>query len=253
MRSVDLISRVLSCNGCERTSMTGAVNGGANMLSIKPEVKRNTTMLNMVVRSRRATQSFKPEPVADHVLKELLELSLLAPSGYNLQPWRFIVVRDPENKKRLREAAMGQAKVEEAPVVVIACADPTAWHDDIDNMLEMSRNLGRITSNEVENTIRKGASFFLESVDNKIWATKQTMIAFTYLMLLAETYGLDTAPMEGFWEDKVKEAFDIPDHFLVLALLAIGYASKPDHEFGGRFDFEKLVSSETYGKPLKLE
>jgi nitroreductase len=41
-------------------------------------------------------------------------------SGYNLQPWRFIVVRDKEHRKRLRKAAMDQEKLSEAPVVLIA-------------------------------------------------------------------------------------------------------------------------------------
>jgi len=222
------------------------------MLTIKTNVLQSTTMLNVAVGKRRATQGFKPDPIPDNVLKELLELSFLAPSGYNLQPWRFLVIRDQANKKRLREAAMGQPKVEEAPVVVIASADPTAWRSDLDAMLEMGKRLGSIRSDEIASAIRAGATSYLESVDNKVWATKQTMIAFTHLMLLAETYGLDTAPMEGFWEDKVKEAFGIPEHMLVLALLAIGYAGKPDRPFGGRFDLETVVSSETFGRPLRL-
>lgn len=218
------------------------------MLAIKPNIQRDTTMLNVAVRKRRATQGFKPDPVPENILKEILELALLAPSGYNLQPWRFIAVRDPENKKRLREAAMGQPKVEEAPVVIIACADPTAWKEDIDRMLHMAREAESIKSDDMQKAIHDAAFAYLGSVDIRIWATKQTMIAFTFMMLLAETYGLDTAPMEGFWEDRVKQAFGIPEHMLVLALLAIGYADKPDRAFGGRFDLEALVSAEAFGR-----
>jgi nitroreductase len=60
------------------------------------------------------------------VLSAILRAGLEAPSGYNLQPWHFVVVRNPEQKRRLREAAMGQAKVEEAGAVIVCCGDPNA-------------------------------------------------------------------------------------------------------------------------------
>lgn len=221
------------------------------MLQMRKSLNSNTTPLNTAITNRRATNGYKSDPVPDELLQEMLELALLAPSGYNLQPWRFVVVRDQANRKKLRAAAMDQEKVEEAPVVVICCADPTAWEKDMDRALEMGKEAGAIPNDEVANTLRKYGTDYLNSVDNKIWATKQTMIAFTHLMLLAESYGFDTAPMEGFFEDKVKEAFGIPEHMLVLALLAIGKAGKPDRKFGGRFDLGTLVSSENFGTPFK--
>src|SRR5438132_1225321 len=73
-----------------------------------------------VLRERRATSHFTSEPVPDEYLDAILKFGAQAPSGYNFQPWRFIVVRDPANRKRLMGAAYGQEKVGEAPVVVIA-------------------------------------------------------------------------------------------------------------------------------------
>jgi nitroreductase len=221
------------------------------MLQLRKSLQSNTVPLNTAITNRRATVGYKPDPVPDEVLQELLELALLAPSGYNLQPWRFVVVRDEQNRKKLRAAAMDQPKVEEAPVVLICCADPTGWKNDLDDVFELGKQTGSMPSDEVAEKIRSAATSYLNSVDNIVWATKQTMIAFTHLMLLAECYGLDTAPMEGFYEDKVKQAFDIPEHLLVLALLAIGYAGKPDRKFGGRFDMSKIVSSEKFGMPFK--
>jgi nitroreductase len=63
-------------------------------------------LLPQVLLDRRATNHFKPDPVPEDVLQAILELTLQAPSGYNLQPWRFIVVRDPEKRKQLQKAAM---------------------------------------------------------------------------------------------------------------------------------------------------
>jgi nitroreductase len=73
-----------------------------------------------VVVERRATNRFTPEEVPEESLNAILRLGLQAPSGYNLQPWRFIVVRDEANRARLQAAAYNQAKVGQAPVVVIA-------------------------------------------------------------------------------------------------------------------------------------
>jgi nitroreductase len=83
--------------------------------------------LGEAIRERRATPHFDSTPIPDEDLEQIVRAGLEAPSAYNLQPWRFVVVRDPEMRKRLREAAMGQPKVEEAPVVIVACGDPLSW------------------------------------------------------------------------------------------------------------------------------
>lgn len=220
------------------------------MLKLVTPMRGATTPLNEAVTQRRATQGFNTDPIADEVLHELLGLALLAPSGYNLQPWKFIVVQNQDNKERLMKVAMNQAKVAEAPVVVIACANPNGWRDDLDKVIAMARETGQIKDDNVASQMREKASTYLSSVDNRVWATKQTMIAFTHLMLLAESYGIDTAPMEGFNEVEVKAEFNIPDDFLVLALLAMGYRSKPDRPYGGRFELGERVCFERYGNPV---
>src|SRR5262249_13700496 len=83
--------------------------------------------LDVVIRERRATPDFDGTPVKDADLKQILEAGLEAPSGYNIQPWRFVVVRDPQQKKALRGAAFGQQKVEDAGAVIVAIADLKAW------------------------------------------------------------------------------------------------------------------------------
>ena len=79
--------------------------------------------LSRAIAERRASPSFDESPIPDADLQKILQAGLQAPSGYNLQPWRFIVVRSPEQKKRLRSASFNQAKVEEASVMIVACGD----------------------------------------------------------------------------------------------------------------------------------
>jgi nitroreductase len=75
------------------------------------------------------------------------------------------------------------------------------------------------------------------------------MIALTTMMLVAETYGLDTAPMEGFDPAAVGREFGLPENAEVIALLAVGFGKDPDKPYGGRFGLSEIVSDEHFGKP----
>lgn len=208
--------------------------------------------LAAAVSRRRATPSFKPDPVPEELLNDLLETATMAPSGYNLQPWRFIVVRDAESRRRLRAAALGQPKVEQAPVMIIACGDRLGWRDgDLDRVLSDGKTTGYIKDEKMAEGIRRNARQYLESTDIDVWVTRQTMIAFTFLLLAAEMRGLDTAPMEGFDEAKVREAFAIPSTARVIALMAIGYGQPPDKPYGGRFPLDRVVFDDRYGAPWR--
>jgi len=213
------------------------------------------------VKERRATQSFEDVPIHDADLEKIIREGLEAPSGYNLQPWRFIVVRDHEQKKKLREAAFGQPKVEQASAVIVACGDPQGWKDgDLEEMLRLAREHGFGGDAEHE-VARRNATNFLGGAPGKaagieptfdLWVNRHTMIAYTTMMWAAETLGYDTAPMEGFLEDKVKELLKIPQRVRVVALLAIGRRKGPDHPHGGRFDPSRTVFAEEWGKKIEF-
>src|SRR2546429_6768900 len=83
--------------------------------------------LSQAIKDRRATPGFLPDPVPENDLKKILEAGLSAPSAYNLQPSRFVVVREAEQRGRLRQAALNQLKVEEGPVGIVGCADLESW------------------------------------------------------------------------------------------------------------------------------
>ena len=95
--------------------------------------------LSLAIKERSATPSFADLPIHTADLEKIIRAGLEAPSGYNLQPWRFVVVRDREQKKKLRQAAFRQPKVEQASAVIVACGDPGGWKDgDLEEMLRMS-------------------------------------------------------------------------------------------------------------------
>src|SRR5215469_18668727 len=99
--------------------------------------------LSQAIAQRRATPSFDGSPIPNEALKKIIEAGLRAPSGYNMQPWRFVVVRTPEQRRRLRSASFNQAKVEEASAVIVACGDADGWRNgDLEEMLRMGREHG---------------------------------------------------------------------------------------------------------------
>jgi len=214
--------------------------------------KTNKT-LSQAIQGRRATPSFDGEPIPAEDLRQILDAGLHAPSGYNLQPWRFVVVQSTEQKKKLRAASYNQGKVEEASAVIVACGDADGWRKDLDLVLEKGRKGGMPESYAVQaqNSVPNYMSSF-SSGQMQGWLNKQVMLAFTHMMLMAEVMGYDTAPMEGFEQDKVHEVLRLPLSYWVVALLALGHAKGPDKFDGGRFDIGHTVFGEEFGKSLKL-
>lgn len=217
--------------------------------------------LSQAIKERRATPRFEDFPIHTADLEKIIRAGLEAPSGYNIQPWRFVVVRDREQKKKLRQAAFGQAKVEEASAMIVACGDPQGWKDgDLEEMLRISAEHGFNDPAEQEG-VRKGVTGFLGGPPGQIagiaptfdlWANRQTMIAFTTMMWAAETLGYDTSPMEGFMEDQVKALLKIPARVRVVALLGIGRLKGKDKLYAGRFPASRTVFADTWGESIEF-
>lgn len=208
--------------------------------------------ISKIVRERRATPSFDGAPVPEKDVKQILSAGLSAPSGYNMQPWRFIVVQQEEQKRRLRAASYNQAKVEEASAVIVACGDRDGWRKDLDEMLRLGRAAGMTEGYAAQAEISVPAYLSSFSEDQMTgWLNKMVMLAFTSMMLMAEVMGYDTAPMEGFEQQRVCETLKLPMSYWVVALLAVGHLKGEDKFDGGRFDISHTVFGEEYGKPLK--
>ncbi|HEX8142816.1 MAG TPA: nitroreductase family protein [Pyrinomonadaceae bacterium] len=201
-----------------------------------------------VVLERRATIHFREdEEVPADILRAILQLGAQAPSGYNLQPWRFIVVREAENRKRLQQVAYNQPKVAEAPVVIICLGMTQEWKERADEVFQEGAQRG-LGNPDAWQQARDGAVQFVSSLAAPVWVNRHTMIALTTMMLAAEAYGFDTAPMEGFDAAGIKREFGIPDEAEVVSLLAIGRAAAPDKAYPGRFELERIVYNERYGE-----
>ncbi len=208
--------------------------------------------LSRAIAERRASPSFDEIPIPDADLLKILQAGLSAPSSYNLQPWRFIVVRSAEQKKRLRGASYNQAKVEEASVMIVACGDADGWRSgDLEEMIRLGR-AGGMPEKYAEQAKSTIPNYLSDHPNMPMWLTRQVMLAFTHMMLMAEVLGYDTAPMEGFEQEKVHEVLKLPLSYWVVALLGIGHLKGPDKYHSERFNMARTVFTEEYGNPIRL-
>lgn len=207
--------------------------------------------LSAAIRERRSTPRFSDKAVIAEDLRQILQAGLSAPSGYNTQPWRFVVVTEADQRKQLCKASFDQPRVAEAPVVVVACGDESNLGTEVlEDMLRLAKEHGYGDERQHE-LVRHNFPSFLASVEKTVWLNRQVAIALTHMMLMAEVLGYDTAMMEGFRETEVKQLLAIPDSAHVVALLCIGTLQGPDKPFGGRFELSRTVFDGVWGKPLK--
>ncbi len=197
---------------------------------------------------RRSIRKFKQDPIPEDKIRLLLESARLAPSGTNTQPWRFVVVKDDNTKKKLQEAAHNQRHVRQAPVVIACCADLSAFKEfskRVDELIN-SGALPERTRDVFIPYLKKGMDT-VKKQDLVTAAAANVSIAVEHMVLQAVELGLGTCWVRWYDDNKVKEILGIPDFVEVIALLPVGV---PDEDTGQRprLSIDKIVYSEKYGE-----
>ena len=153
------------------------------------------------IKTRRSIRKYKPEPIPEEKLRNILEAARLAPSAGNRQPWRFVVVQNKGLKKALAEAANNQTFLNDASAIIVAIGDP-----------EVSAR----------------------------WYERDPMIALEHIVLAATAMGYGACWIGAFDEDAIKHLLKIPANVKIIALLPIGIpdekpAPRPRKEFAEIF------------------
>ncbi len=183
-------------------------------------------VLNVVdaINTRRSVRSYTDQPVPQADLEQILELTGRAPSAWNLQPWRFVVVRNPDVKEQLKEAAYGQGQVGSAPVVIVLYSDMAHTLEHVEDTLHPG--IPAAERPERAEGVRK-AFAARSAAERETWGAGQSYIALGYLSLAARSLGYDTSLMLGFDPAKVKAILNLPEHVAIPALIALGVAAEP--------------------------
>lgn len=174
--------------------------------------------------ARRSIRKYEPTPIPRAHLEEILRVTGLAPSPWNLQPWRFVVVEDVATKLKLQEAAFGQPQVGGAPAVIVMYSDMTDAIDTVEETVHpgMAGPAGDKAAADIRATF---AGF--TPADKAAWGFAESNIALGYLLLTAQAHGYSTSPMLGFNPDAVKTLLNLPADARIPALVAIGIGAEP--------------------------
>jgi len=187
-----------------------------NLLSTKEAMSR-----------RRSIRKFKPDPVPEECITALLESARLAPSGCNAQPWRFKVVRDPDKRLLLAQAAHNQMFIAEAPVVIVCCADVQGYLDGSVSGIQDLGKIGAVEDQVVKvlvKNIGQLRTYSVEQLGARIAAN--VAIAIEHMVLRALDFGLGTCWIRFLDAERIKQMFGWGEKIFVVALLPVGYPAE---------------------------
>jgi len=194
------------------------------------------------IKTRRSVKHYDPaHRMSDEEVNELLSLALLSPTAFNIQNWRFVVVSDPDLRKKVREVAWDQAQVTDTSLFIILCADLNSWQND-------PARYWKCAPREVQD-------FILPAIDNYYRSKEQVQrdeamrscgIAAQTLMLAAKSMGYESCPMDGFDFDKVGEIINLPPNHVIAMFVAIGKETKEAWVRPGQLPLDEVVIKDSF-------
>jgi len=167
------------------------------------------------IRGRRSIRAFRSKDVPEETVEKLVDAARCAPSAGNIQPWEFIIVRKPETRRGLAEAALAQTFIEEAPIVIVVCA------------------------NENRSSMGYGAR------GKSLYCLQDTAAAIQNMLLTAYSLGLGSCWVGAFREDEAREVLEIPRGIRPVAIVPIGYPAETPSPRSKRA-IDRTVHYETY-------
>lgn len=196
-----------------------------------------------VMKERASVRKYqRGKKIPQETLKAIFELAGSAPSSWNLQHWKFLVIEDQERKDKLLPIAYGQQQVSDCSALVIVLGD-----------LEANKNAEKVygdavqtgyMSEEAKQRLLNNIDGAYKNVENigVYEAIRNASLGAMQFMLAAKAFGLDTVPMGGFNADAMRKELNIPDRYLINMIIPLGYAQEPAHQTS-RFPVEEIMIS----------
>lgn len=198
-----------------------------------------------VLNNRRSVFSFDPEKdLEDDLLRKIINKSTLAPSSYNLQPWRILAVKSQEMREEVYENACSQQKVLDAPVLLVILGDREGYFRK-NPAWEVKKKLGKVDEEKINKIIKHNNNVTYNTPDKKLaFAIRNSSLLAMSIMYTAKAFGVETHPMIGFKPEKIREIFELEDNIEINMLISVGYHDqshtiKPREE---RLDYSQIVT-----------
>ena len=189
------------------------------------------------IQQRRSIKIFEQnQDMPDDTIKKIFSATLLSPTSFNIQHWRFVLVTDPEMRKNIRKASFDQPKVTDSSLLVILCGDTKAWSK------EPERYWKDVSEQDRANLLPMIKGFYDGRDDlQHDEAIRSCGIAAQTLMLAAKSLGYDSAPMIGFDPKAVGEIINLPDDHLIAMMICLGKPKEPALPRGGQLPYDEVV------------
>lgn len=193
-------------------------------------------MLLEEIKKRKSVRSYSEEKISDETLNEILEAGRLAPSWVNVQPWKFIVIRDEKTKELLYKASGEQKQVLGADVIIACVADMEAWEKkNFGAVLEKSGK-NQMVQDYILNSPTLNPSL-LGNVEMLTRTIEQLTYAVAYMSIQAEKSGVGCCIIGALANEmtkgdeniikELKEQLNLNDKQILLTLLTLGYEKTP--------------------------
>ena len=179
--------------------------------------------------------------MSEEEIERLLSFAVLSPSAFNIQNWRFVVVRDVELRRRIRAVAWDQAQVTDASLLMVLCGDLKSWE-------KQPERYWRDAPVEVSNFLVPAIDSYYRGHDQvqRDEAMRSCGIAAQTLMLAAKSMGYDSCPMDGFDFDAVGKLINLPDDHVVTMFLTIGKGIQEAWPRGGQLPLDEVVVQDRF-------
>jgi nitroreductase len=194
------------------------------------------------IETRRSIKAYDPSHrISEAEIERLLSLALLAPTAFNIQNWRFVLVRDPALRGEIRQAAWDQAQVTDASLLIVLCADLKAWEHE-------PARYWKNTPQPVQDFLVPAIGQYYQGREQvqRDEAMRSCGIAGMALMLAAKEMGYDSCPMDGFDFDAVAKLIKLPADHVISFMLAIGKGTKEPWPRGGQLPLNEVVINDRF-------
>ena len=189
------------------------------------------------IKERRSVKHYDPNhKLSDDEIEQLMSLAVLSPTSFNMQNWRFVLVKDPEIRKKIRSASWDQPQVTDSSLLLVLCADLKSWKKD-------PAQYWKNAPKEARDFLVPAMGMFYEGKEQlqRDEAMRSCGIAAQTIMLAAKSMGYDSNPMIGFDPEKVAELINLPEDHVITMMVVVGKQVKPAMPRGGQLPLDKVV------------
>lgn len=193
--------------------------------------------------NRRAIKHFDPEhELTAEEEKTLMQAAIQSPTSFNMQNWRFVLVKDQSLRKQVRAAAWDQAHITESSLLIVLTANLKAYADN-------PKQYWQNAPQQVAEYLSGMMIPFYEGKEQlqRDEAMRSVGIAGQTIMLAARAMGYDSCPMIGFDQDAVAKIINLPEDHAIGFIIVVGKRTQDPWEKPGQLALEQVVVTDKFG------